>query len=62
VNTGNAQDADGLPVPENMMLTNRLQQQLVLAAGACVMHACKNSSAMLFVGAKSNSVRFVATR
>lgn len=50
VNTGNAQDANCLPVDKN-------KADLAFAAAACIgcgacVAACKNSSAMLFVSAK----------
>lgn len=50
VNTGNAQDANCLPVDKN-------NADLAFAAAACIgcgacVAACKNSSAMLFVSAK----------
>ena len=50
VNTGNAQDANNLPVDKN-------NADLAFAAAACIgcgacVAACKNSSAMLFVSAK----------
>ena len=50
VNTGNAQDANNLPVDKN-------KADLAFAAAACIgcgacVAACKNSSAMLFVSAK----------
>lgn len=50
VNTGNAQDANNIPIPKE-----KADQAFAAAAcigcGACVA-ACKNSSAMLFVSAK----------
>ena len=50
VNTGNAVDANSLPIPkENADLS--FSAAACIGCGACVA-ACKNSSAMLFVGAK----------
>jgi len=50
VNTGNAQDANNLPIPKE-------DADLAFAAAACIgcgacVAACKNASAMLFVSAK----------
>jgi succinate dehydrogenase / fumarate reductase iron-sulfur subunit len=50
VNTGNAQDANCLPIPRD-------KQEKSMAAAACIgcgacVAACKNASAMLFVSAK----------
>lgn len=50
VNTGNAQDANNIPIP-------KADADLAFAAAACIgcgacVAACKNSSAMLFVSAK----------
>ncbi|CAL1519962.1 succinate dehydrogenase/fumarate reductase iron-sulfur subunit [Chitinophaga sp. MM2321] len=50
VNTGNAQDANSLPIDKN-------KADLAFAAAACIgcgacVAACKNSSAMLFLSAK----------
>lgn len=50
VNTGNAPDANGLPVPKD-------DAELAMDAAACIgcgacVAACKNASAMLFVSAK----------
>jgi succinate dehydrogenase / fumarate reductase iron-sulfur subunit len=50
VNTGNAQDANCLPIPRD-------RQEKSMAAAACIgcgacVAACKNASAMLFVSAK----------
>ncbi|MBL7893243.1 MAG: succinate dehydrogenase/fumarate reductase iron-sulfur subunit [Bacteroidia bacterium] len=50
VNTGNAQDANNLPVPKNDA-DNAFAAAACIGCGACVA-ACKNSSAMLFVSAK----------
>jgi succinate dehydrogenase / fumarate reductase, iron-sulfur subunit len=50
VNTGNAVDANSLPIPkEDADLS--FSAAACIGCGACVA-ACKNSSAMLFVGAK----------
>jgi len=50
VNTGNAVDANSLPIPkENADMS--FSAAACIGCGACVA-ACKNSSAMLFVGAK----------
>ncbi len=50
VNTGNAQDANCLPVPrDNAELA--MNAAACIGCGACVA-ACKNASAMLFVSAK----------
>jgi succinate dehydrogenase / fumarate reductase iron-sulfur subunit len=50
VNTGNAVDANALPIPkENADMA--FSAAACIGCGACVA-ACKNSSAMLFVGAK----------
>ena len=52
VNTGNAQDANNLPVSkENADLA--MDAASCIGCGACVA-ACKNSSALLFVSAKIN--------
>lgn len=50
VNTGNAQDANNLPIPKNDA-DNAFAAAACIGCGACVA-ACKNSSAMLFVSAK----------
>jgi succinate dehydrogenase / fumarate reductase iron-sulfur subunit len=50
VNTGNAQDANCLPVPKSDADAS-FAAAACIACGACVA-ACKNSSAMLFVSAK----------
>ncbi len=50
VNTGNARDANSLPIPkENVDLS--FEAAMCIGCGACVA-ACKNASAMLFVSAK----------
>jgi succinate dehydrogenase / fumarate reductase, iron-sulfur subunit len=50
VNTGNAQDANNLPVPK-IDADASFAAASCIGCGACVA-ACKNSSAMLFVSAK----------
>jgi succinate dehydrogenase / fumarate reductase iron-sulfur subunit len=50
VNTGNAQDANNIPIPKNDA-DNAFNAAACIGCGACVA-ACKNSSAMLFVSAK----------
>src|SRR5450432_53918 len=50
VNTGNAQDANCLPVDKNLADAS-FAAAACIGCGACVA-ACKNSSAMLFVSAK----------
>lgn len=50
VNTGNAQDANNIPVPKKDA-DEAFNAAACISCGACVA-ACKNSSAMLFVGAK----------
>ncbi len=50
VNTGNAQDANNLPIPKTDA-DESFAAAACIGCGACVA-ACKNSSAMLFVGAK----------
>lgn len=50
VNTGNAQDANCLPIPKNDADAS-FAAAACIGCGACVA-ACKNSSAMLFVSAK----------
>jgi succinate dehydrogenase / fumarate reductase, iron-sulfur subunit len=50
VNTGNAQDANSLPIPKNDA-DDAFAAAACIGCGACVA-ACKNSSAMLFVSAK----------
>lgn len=50
VNTGAAQDANAIPVPKNNA-DEAFNAATCIGCGACVA-ACKNSSAMLFVGAK----------
>jgi len=50
VNTGNARDANSLPIPkENVDMS--FEAAMCIGCGACVA-ACKNASAMLFVSAK----------
>ncbi|HEY6161904.1 MAG TPA: succinate dehydrogenase/fumarate reductase iron-sulfur subunit [Bacteroidia bacterium] len=50
VNTGNAQDANNLPVPKQDA-DDAFAAAACIGCGACVA-SCKNSSAMLFVSAK----------
>ncbi len=50
VNTGNAPDANTIPIPKETAL-QALDAAECIGCGACVA-ACKNASAMLFVGAK----------
>src|SRR4051812_14961855 len=50
VNTGNAQDANNLPIPKPDADT-AFEAAACIGCGACVA-TCKNSSAMLFVAAK----------
>ncbi len=50
VNTGNAQDANNLPVPKDNA-DDSFAAAACIGCGACVA-ACKNASAMLFVSAK----------
>ncbi len=50
VNTGNAQDANNLPIAKDMA-DEAFMAAACIGCGACVA-ACKNASAMLFVSAK----------
>jgi succinate dehydrogenase / fumarate reductase iron-sulfur subunit len=50
VNTGNAQDANALPIPKNQA-DAAFEAAACIGCGACVA-TCKNASAMLFVSAK----------
>ncbi|WP_439584509.1 succinate dehydrogenase/fumarate reductase iron-sulfur subunit [Dyadobacter bucti] len=50
VNTGNAQDANSLPIPK-VAADEAFAAAACIGCGACVA-ACKNASAMLFVSAK----------
>jgi succinate dehydrogenase / fumarate reductase iron-sulfur subunit len=50
VNTGNAQDANNLPIPK-IQADAAFEAAACIGCGACVA-ACKNASAMLFVSAK----------
>jgi succinate dehydrogenase / fumarate reductase iron-sulfur subunit len=50
VNTGNAQDANSLPIPK-VDADKAFEAAACIGCGACVA-TCKNSSAMLFVSAK----------
>jgi succinate dehydrogenase / fumarate reductase iron-sulfur subunit len=50
VNTGSAPDANAIPIPKRVA-DEAFEAAACIGCGACVA-ACKNSSAMLFVGAK----------
>jgi len=50
VNTGNAQDANNLPIPK-VEADESFAAAACIGCGACVA-ACKNASAMLFLSAK----------
>jgi len=50
VNTGNAQDANALPIPK-VQADSAFEAAACIGCGACVA-TCKNASAMLFVSAK----------
>ena len=50
VNTGNAQDANNLPIPK-VKADSAFEAAACIGCGACVA-TCKNASAMLFVSAK----------
>lgn len=50
INTGNAQDANSLPIPKDNA-DEAFMSAACIGCGACVA-ACKNASAMLFVSAK----------
>jgi len=50
VNTGNAQDANAIPIPK-LNADTSFDAATCIGCGACVA-ACKNASAMLFVSAK----------
>jgi len=50
VNTGNAQDANNIPIPKDDA-DDAFAAAACIGCGACVA-ACKNASAMLFVSAK----------
>lgn len=52
VSTGNAQDANAIPVPKSAA-DDAFMSATCIGCGACVA-ACKNASAMLFVSAKLN--------
>lgn len=54
VSTGNAQDANNLPVPKDNA-DDAFLSAACIGCGACVA-ACKNASAMLFVSAKINQL------
>ncbi len=50
VNTGNAQDANNIPIPK-VQADSAFEAAACIGCGACVA-TCKNASAMLFVSAK----------
>ena len=50
VSTGQAQDANSIPIPK-IQAEESMDAAACIGCGACVA-ACKNASAMLFVGAK----------
>ena len=50
VNTGGVPDANEIPIPKQIA-SDSFDAAACIGCGACVA-ACKNSSAMLFVGAK----------
>ena len=50
VNTGNAQDANALPIPKSLA-DSAFEAAACIGCGACVA-TCKNASAMLFTSAK----------
>jgi succinate dehydrogenase / fumarate reductase iron-sulfur subunit len=50
VNTGSARDANEIPIPK-VIADEAFESAACIACGACVA-ACKNASAMLFVGAQ----------
>lgn len=52
VNSGGAQDANSLPIPKEAA-DRAMDAAQCIGCGACVA-ACKNASAMLFVGAKAS--------
>lgn len=54
VSTGNAQDANNLPIPKENA-DDAFLSAACIGCGACVA-ACKNASAMLFVSAKINQL------
>lgn len=54
VSTGNAQDANNLPIPKDNA-DDAFLSAACIGCGACVA-ACKNASAMLFVSAKINQL------
>lgn len=57
VNTGNAQDANNLPIPKDTA-DKAFAAAACIGCGACVA-ACKNASAMLFVSAKVSQLALV---
>ena len=50
INTGNAQDANAIPIPKEIA-DEAMDAAQCIGCGACVA-ACKNASAMLFTSAK----------
>ncbi|WP_145366237.1 succinate dehydrogenase/fumarate reductase iron-sulfur subunit [Stratiformator vulcanicus] len=57
VNTGNAPDANAIPVPQKIA-EHAMSNAACIGCGACVA-ACKNASAALFVGAKVSHLSFL---
>jgi len=57
VNTGNAPDANAIPVPKEIAET-AMDAAACIGCGACVA-ACKNASAMLFVSAKVSHLNYL---
>jgi len=57
VNTGNAPDANAIPVPKEIAET-AMDAAACIGCGACVA-ACKNASAMLFVAAKVSHLNYL---
>jgi succinate dehydrogenase / fumarate reductase iron-sulfur subunit len=57
VNTGNAQDANALPIPKPDA-DRAMEAAACIGCGACVA-ACPNASAMLFVGAKMSQYTYL---
>ena len=57
VNTGNAPDANAIPVPKEIAEI-AMDAAVCIGCGACVA-ACKNASAMLFVAAKVSHLNYL---
>src|SRR6185503_7287859 len=57
VNTGNAPDANAIPVPKEIAEV-AMDAAACIGCGACVA-ACKNASAMLFVAAKVSHLNYL---